>query len=185
MLHRQRQKRVRADALHRIGNREQTHPHTLHKTTSERLGRDAHHRHAAEVRGKVHHEALAAPDGRRETPQVYRDDGVTVLVATHAQRPAQVDGLQPRVLRTSRVPSPLPLGGLGEQRFALLIRKPHAQRSHHQQVAVSTLLTALRRPRPVRRQLRRPHLAIDRARCVHHVDLGGRQRQLIFVHLHN
>ena len=183
---RQRQKRIRADALHRIGNDEQPHPDALHKTTRERLGRHALHRHAVDVRGKRHHEPFRMPDRRRTAPQVHRNKGVAVLVASHADGAAQVRRTRRNLARAGFSRCPFLLDGLGKQLFAFLVRQAHAQRAHHQQIAVGARVPRrFRLPRPIGRKLRRPHLALHRPRGVQHVHFTDGKRRHIFVHLLN
>ena len=205
MLHRQRQKRVRADDLHRVGHREQAHAHALHESARERLGRYAHHRHAVHERGQADHQAVVASRRRGEPAQVESHERVPVGILAHAQRPAQVvahalarRGRRARARKgrctvlSDALLCASPLRRMREQLLALLVRQPHAQRAHHQQVAVRALPAlvpgtrlAPRRPRPVRRQLRGPHLALCSLRGADHVDILCAKVGRIFAHMLN
>ena len=188
-LCRQRQKRVRRDALDRVGHHEEPHAHALHQPARERLGRDAHDGDPVHERGQRHHQTIVAADDLRETAQVEPRKRIAVDILANLDRAAQ-PVLHASARRRGRRGSGGMAGSARQQRLALGVGDAHAERPHHEQIAVrSTRLrfgvVLARSPRLIGKKLGRPHLALARLRGPHDLRVTRVELRRIFDRLLN
>ena len=123
MPRRQRQKRVRRDALDRVGHHEEPHAHALHQPARERLGCDAHDGDPVHERGQRHHQTIVAADDLRETAQVEPRKRIAVDILANLDRAAQ-PVLHASARRRGRRGSGGMAGSTRQQRLALGIEIP-------------------------------------------------------------
>ena len=180
-----------ADALDRVGNHEQAHPHALHETARERLRRDAHDGNAFD-RGGKHRRHVIAADGAGEALQVEADQGIAVVFAANGDRVAQAElaavgldhapvehgaafGTRERASRRRGIKHRIELFALDPHAASARIDQSDFLRGKHLVGGGATAGARRRHPFLIRQKLRRPHLAFAGARRIAHVGLRGAQ----------